>query len=66
MKKVRKGVAKMSQTVHNPDEIRKIIPVKTSGRFVAWDQRITTDPDFYKKMVNNFFYYSFRRIGNIH
>lgn len=55
MKKIRKGVTKMSQSVKNLKEIRNILPNKTRERFVAWDERIANDTDFYQNMVIDFF-----------
>lgn len=52
IKKVRIGMVKMAKTVHhNPREIKKTLPIKNRQAFVSWDERITSDDEFYKTMV---------------
>ncbi|XP_037030124.1 dentin sialophosphoprotein-like [Bradysia coprophila] len=51
IKKMRKGVAKMTRTVKNIREIQRNLPNKKVLGFVAWDERLTDDIDFYRETV---------------
>lgn len=51
MKSIRKSMVKFAQNDYNPAEMQSILPNKYKADLVKWDQRLTSDIDFYRKTV---------------